>query len=765
MSIYTLTIQYTFTVYLLFSYCPFTAQPIKSVIVHFSRTSKTINKKECIAPMTTQPVAENIPMDSTDTKKETFSYDVEMNNLMSIIINSMYSSKEYFLRELISNCSDACDKLNALRHDLRDKGCNVDSNLRVTIVPSDDRIVISDNGIGMTKDDLVKFLGCVANSGTRKFREAVKNSKASVDDLIGQFGLGFYASFLVAEKVQVVTRYPGENGQYMWTSSGLGHYTIEEVPTDMEHGTRVVLYVKESCKEFLKKDKIKELIKKYSMFISYPILLRTLEEKTVEEKDEKKDEETECKDEDKVTEVENDKDADEKTDNKEIDEEKVDSEKVDEEKVDKDTDGKDEKIDEKEEKKTKTVKEWQEEQINKEKPLWSMDTKDITKEMYTSFYKTITNDWDDYLAVKHSHLEGSISFDVLLFAPKRPKFNMFADKGAKKHQVRLYCNSVFVTDDLELPDWMQCVAGVISSRDLPVNVSREFLQGSNTKKLIKKTLSKKAIEMIKEMNKETYDKFYAEFSSAIKLAVRDENEQSLEPMLRFNTNRRENIGLDEYVKDMKDGQNKIYIITGTTKEEVVKSPFLDYYKESEVVFMTDSMDEYLLQRFRSYKGHDIVKINQEGADMPNSEVSKEMQDELKPLKEKIEKVLGDSVERVEFLNLGDKHMLVRAPKYGISPAMEKILAAQVAIDKSNMFMFPKGKKIVQVNVSHPLTFKLNSLISDDDAFSKLCHLLFKTACVQCGYSLEDPVGYADTVMDTLLNVKEEKRVVEEEEVN
>lgn len=723
--------------------------------------------------------------------KETYSYDVEMTNLMSIIINSMYSSKDYFLRELISNCSDACDKLNALRQDLRDKGVNVDMQLKMSVTPTDDTITVCDNGIGMTKDDLVKFLGCVANSGTRKFREAVKNAKASVDDLIGQFGLGFYASFLVADKVQVVTKYPTEDKQYMWTSSGLGHYIVEEVPVDMEHGTRVVLHIKESCREFVKKEKIKELIKKYSMFIGYPIILRTLEEKEVEEEtgeevdketgekvtDEEVDEETGEKvadaDEEigeKVTDEEVEigekvTDADEETGEKVTDEEvdKETGEEVDKEtgeRLHKETGEKEHK-----EKVKKMVKEWKDEQINKEKPLWTMNPKDVTKEMYTSFYKTISNDWDDYLAVKHSHLEGSISFDVLLFAPKRPKFNMFSDKGAKKHQIRLYCNSVFVTDELDLPDWMHCVVGVISSRDLPMNVSREFLQGKNTKKLIKKTLTKKTVELLKEMNKETYDQFYGEFSSAIKLAVRDDNEQALEPLLRFNTSKRESIGLDDYVKDMKEGQNKIYVITGTTKEEVVKSPFLEYFKDYEVIFMIDSMDEYLLQRFRSYKGNDVIKINQEGVEIPNAEVSKEIQDELKTLKEKIEGALGDTIERVEFLNLGDKHMLVRSPKYSISPAMEKILAAQVAIDKSNMFMFPKGKKIVQINVSHPLTFKLNSLVNDDSAFTKLLNLLFRVACVQCGYSLDDPVGFADMVIDTLLSGKEENKVVEEEEVH
>lgn len=716
---------------------------------------------------------------------ETYAYDVEMNNLMSIIINSMYSSKEYFLRELISNCSDACDKLNALRQQLRDKDVRLESSLRTTVRIEDTRIIVEDNGIGMTKADLIEFLGCVANSGTRKFREALKNK--SVDDLIGQFGLGFYASFLVADRVSVQTRFPGEK-THVWTSSGLGQYFIEEAEDAFEHGTRVVLHIKEGCKEFLKKERIKELIKKYSMFLSYPIMLRTLEEVTddvktdgvTDEKTEKVvDEETgkvtDGVKTDKVVDV-----ADEKTDktdetDKVVDEEtgevtdKAADEKTDvtDEKADKVVaDVADEKTDEgKSSPAHKQRMEWKEEQINKEKPLWSMKPKEISREMYSSFYKTISNDWDDYLAVKHSHLEGSISFDILLFAPKRPRFNMLVEKN-KKHLVKLYCNSVFVTDDLELPDWMQCVVGVISSRDLPMNVSREFLQGANTKKLIRKTLSKKTIELLKEMDKETFDKFYAEFSSAIKLAVRDENETALEGLLRFNSNKRENISLDDYVRDMAEGQAKIYIITGTTKEEVAKSPFLGYFRESEVIFMIDSMDEYLLQRFRSYKGKEIEKINQEGVEIPDAAVSAEVLDELKTLKEKIEGALADAVEKVEFLNLGGKHMLVRSSKYGMSPAMEKILAAQVAIDKSNMFMFPKGKKILQINVSHPLTFKLNNKIDDEQAFGSLLSLLFKVACVQCGYSLEDPVGFSDLIVDALLNVEgKSEKVVEEEEVH
>lgn len=684
-----------------------------------------------------QPIAED--KIKSDKTKEVHKYDVEMNNLMSIIINSMYSSKEYFLRELISNCSDACDKVNVLRQELRESGVNLDTNQRIVISFDDNSLIIEDNGIGMKKEELVNFLGCVANSGTKKFREAVKSNQKSVDDLIGQFGLGFYSSFLVADYVNVISKYPGEEKAYMWSSTGLGQYQIEEVDDESLHGTKVILSLKEGCKEFLKKERIQELIKKYSMFITYAIIVKYQHEVEVEEP------------------VEEDE-KDEK-----VEEEKTD-EKVEE--------AADEKVEEKKEvKKVKKI-ETKEEQINKEKPLWTMNPKEITKEMYSSFYKAISNDWDDYLTVKHSHLEGSISLDILLFAPKRPKFNMFMDKSKKNNNIKLYCNSVYVTDELDLPDWMQCVTGVVSSGDLPINVSREFLQGGKTKKLIKKTITKKTIELLNEMKPETYNDFYKEFSTAIKLAVRDEADSTaLEPLLRFNSNKRENISLSDYVSNMKEGQKSIYIITGTTKEEVIKSPFVTMFKDYEVLFLIDTIDEYLLQKLKKYQNYDLVKINQEGIELPNSEVSKEMDEQLSTLKEKIQNALGDQVEKVEFKNLGDKHMLVQTPKHSISPAMEKILAAQVSLDKSNMFMFPKGKKILQVNVSHPITFKLNSLIDSEQEFKNLISLLFKVTCVQCGYNLDDPVGFSDMVISALVNKKDEldnkvsEKVVDEEEVH
>ncbi|KRH93113.1 Molecular chaperone (HSP90 family), partial [Pseudoloma neurophilia] len=402
----------------------------------------------------------------------------------------------------------------------------------------------------------------------------------------------------------------------------------------------------------------------------------------------------------------------------------------------------------------------EETQLNKEKPLWSMPNKEITPEMYNSFYKTISNDWDDPMAVKHSHLEGSISFDVLLYAPKRPPFSMFDQK--KKKTIKLYCSSIFITDDLDLPEWMQCVTGIISSKDLPINVSREFLQGSNIKRIIKKTLMKKTVEMIKEMDQSKYLNYYREFSSMIKLAARDEDPSlGLDKLLLFTSNKRENVSLQNY--EFKEGQNDIYIITGTSLQEVKNSPFVSLFSDYEVLFFIDTIDEYLLQKLRTFNNKNITKINQEGVELPHSDISEEMVESLKGLKEKILSVLSGNdsekskntisddllIEKVEFKNLKDRHMIVQTPKHGISPAMEKIMAAQVSLDKNNMFMFPKGKKILYVNVTHPLTFKLNNLLNDDQKFRELLTVCMRVACLQCGYNLDDPVMFSEQVISLL----------------
>lgn len=672
-------------------------------------------------------------------KTETYNYDVEMNNLMSIIINSMYSSKELFLRELISNASDACDKLNTIRLDLKDLQLNTDQKIRIRF--EDDRLIISDTGIGMKKDELKEFLGCVANSGTKKFREALKNNQKT-EDLIGQFGLGFYSAFLVSDHVSVISKYPGEDA-FQWESTGLGQYSISE--SEMTgHGTSVILRIKEGCQEFLKKERIIDLIKKFSMFITYPIIVESLVEEEIKEPENKVEEEVENqenKDENKVE--EDDKKVEEVENQENKDQEKAEENKVEEKK----------------EKKMHWVK--KEELINKEKPLWSVNKKDITKEMYSSFYKTISNDWDDYLALNHSHIQGALDLDILIFAPKRPPFNMFS-QDKKKKTVKLYCSSVFVSDDLDLPDWMQMITGVVASTDLPINVSREMLQGSHIKRSIKRELSKKIVQLIKGMSPEVFSQFYKEFSSMIKLAARDESREKNEfiEMLRFHSNQRESVSFNEYLKNMKEDQKKIYLITGLSKEEVIKSPFVSMFKDFEVLFLIDPIDEYLLQNLKKYKDFELVKINQEGVEIPNSSVSEEMEKTLEPLKQKILNILDSEVEKVEFKNLNNKHMVVIAPAHAPSPAMQRVLQAQVSLDKNNMFMFPKTKKNLHVNPSHPVTLKLNALLEDEAEFKKNLDLVYKAALLSCGYELEDNAAFSDLLIDMIIEKKKDENVDE-----
>jgi len=694
-----------------------------------------------------------------DEKSQLYTFNADIQQLMGLIINTFYSNKEIFIRELISNASDALDKIRYKSVvDPDCAGLDVEPQFRIQIIPdkSNNQLIIHDTGIGMTKTDMINNLGTIARSGTKAFMEALA-SGADIS-MIGQFGVGFYSAFLVAEKVTVISKNIDDEQQWRWESDAGGTFTIvEDEGEKIARGTKIILSLKSDNLEFAEEKKIKDLIKKHSEFISFPIELHC--EKTTE------------------TEISDDEDEEEekKEETPKVDEEKKEGEEESEIKEEKPEDAP-------KEKKKKTVKNVSHEfeQVNKNKPIWMRKPEEITKEEYSAFYKSLSNDWEDHMAVKQFSVEGQLEFKALLFIPKRAPFDLFEQKK-KKNNIKLYVRRVFIMDDCEelIPEYLSFVKGVVDSEDLPLNISREYLQKTNILKTIKKSITKKCLELIAEVaeNSEDWKKFYEQFSKNLKLGIHEDqtNREKLANFLRYHTSKsgEDQISLKEYVARMKEGQKDIYFITGESRAAVSASPFIEGLKKkgTEVLYLIDPIDEYVIQQLKDFDEKKLKNCSKEGLELDEDEDEKKKLEEQKASFEGlctlVKEVLGDKVEKVMIgSRMLESPCILVTSEWGWSANMERIMKAQ-ALRDSSMSSYMVSKKTLELNPEHSIVVELKKRADADKSdrtVKDLIWLLYETSLLTSGFSLDEPTGFGNRIHRMIkfaLTIQEDEKVEEE----
>ncbi|CAL9248735.1 unnamed protein product [Arabidopsis halleri] len=673
---------------------------------------------------------------------EKFEYQAEVSRLLDLIVHSLYSHKEVFLRELVSNASDALDKLRFLSVTepslLGDGG---DLEIRIKPDPDNGTITITDTGIGMTKEELIDCLGTIAQSGTSKFLKALKENKdlGADNGLIGQFGVGFYSAFLVAEKVVVSTKSPKSDKQYVWESvADSSSYLIRE-ETDPENilrrGTQITLYLREDDKyEFAESTRIKNLVKNYSQFVGFPIYTWQEKSRTIE-----------------VEEEEPAKEGEEGEPKKK--------------------------------KTTKTEKYWDWELANETKPLWMRNSKEVEKGEYNEFYKKAFNEFLDPLAHTHFTTEGEVEFRSILYIPGMGPLNNEDVTNPKTKNIRLYVKRVFISDDFDgelFPRYLSFVKGVVDSDDLPLNVSREILQESRIVRIMRKRLIRKTFDMIQEIseseNKEDYKKFWENFGRFLKLGCIEDtgNHKRITPLLRFysSKNEEELTSLDDYIENMGENQKAIYYLATDSLKSAKSAPFLEklIQKDIEVLYLVEPIDEVAIQNLQTYKEKKFVDISKEDLELGDEDEVKdrEAKQEFNLLCDWIKQQLGDKVAKVQVSNrLSSSPCVLVSGKFGWSANMERLMKAQALGDTSSL-EFMRGRRILEINPDHPIIKDLNAACKnapESTEATRVVDLLYDTAIISSGFTPDSPAELGNKIYEMMAMAVGGRwgRVEEEEE--
>jgi len=691
-------------------------------------------------------------------KSEKHVFQAEVNRMMKLIINSLYKNKEIFIRELISNASDAMDKLRLLS--LTDKSVlstGEDLNIKIKADKENHVLTITDTGIGMTKADLIANLGTIAKSGTADFlgKMGEAQDSAAMNDLIGQFGVGFYSSFLVADKVIVTTKH-NDDKQYIWESDSASYSVVEDPRGDtLKRGTQVSLYLKEEAYDYLEQDTVLNLVKKYSQFINFNIFMWNSVTETVEEPIEDEEADKPADSEDKK---EDDEDA-------AVEEEQEDEDKPTTKKVEKTT--------------------WDWVLINESKPIWTRKPNDIEAADYNEFYKSITKDTNGPLTQTHFVAEGEVTFKSLLFIPVQQPSESFNKYGTHDEQIKLYVRRVFITDDFKdmMPNYLSFVRGIVDSDDLPLNVSRETLQQHKLLKVIKKKLVRKTLDMIKKIDEAAYPTFWAEYSTNVKLGCIEDaaNRTRLAKLLRFMSSQGPLTSLSAYVERMKEKQEHIFYMAGSSNEEVRSSPFVERLlkKGYEVLFLTEAVDEYAISALPEFEGKKFQNVAKEGFSIDgDTEAAKERKNELKerfdPLTKWMqEDALKDHILRAELSERLDKSpCALITSRFGWTANMQRIIQSQTHSKTQDMQRdyYLNQKKALEINPRHPLIKELLRRVEDnpgDESAKDMALMMFNTATLRSGYMLKDTVAFAnhiENIMRTQLGVDKDEQVDEEEEI-
>ena len=638
---------------------------------------------------------------SVEAHKETLGFQTEVNQLLKLMIHSLYSNKEIFLRELISNASDAIDKLR-FEAISESKLYEDDTNLKIRVTYDKDAktITITDNGIGMSRDEVVENIGTIAKSGTRQFLESLTGDQKKDANAIGQFGVGFYSAFIVADKVTLKTRRAGASSDQgvLWESTGEGKFSIETIEKE-DRGTEITLHLKKEDEDLLDGYRLRSIIRKYSDHITVPIEM--LKEDVASKEDDEKDKDKE-----------------------------------------------------------ETVIEY--EKVNDASALWTRPKSEITDEEYAEFYKHVGHDFEDPLAWTHNQVEGKYEYTSLLFIPKRAPFDLWDRE--RQHGIKLYVRRVFIMDETEklMPNYLRFVKGVIDSNDLPLNVSREILQNSKVLDSIRSGSVKKILQLLQKLanNKpDDYKTFWKEFGRVMKEGPGEDfaNREKIAKLLRFSSTlddkEEQEVSLDDYISRMKDGQKAIYYITADSFAAAKHSPHLEVFRKKglEVLLLSDRVDEFLMSSLPEYEGKPLQSVARGELDLGDLEDEEEkkqqekVEEEYKDFIEKVAKSLGDDVKEVRITHrLTDSPSCLVTGEHDMSANLERLLkqAGQDVIGH---------KPILELNPEHPLVKRLKSE-DQGDRFDDWAKLLFEQALLSEGGQLEDPATFVSRMNKMLLDL-------------